>query len=224
VETHGLARQKIHWLPNAVDLEPAQANRLTWRRRLGLDESQFVACMLGNLHANKDHATLLHAWREVIVREGRNGWPPVLLLAGRWDNRANSLCVLAQELELFQEVRFLGAVGDVSGLLAAADLAVFSSRREGCPNGVLEAMATGLPVVATDIPGTRDALGSDAGECLVPAGDSAAMANRILRLFSDPGLRTREGKKNALRVESEFAPDRSWRAMADLIGGTLQRS
>lgn len=224
VKTHGVALQKIHLIPNAVALEPPQADRLTWRRRLGLEERQFAACMLGNLHANKDHQTLLHAWREVLVREGRNGRPPVLLLAGRWDDQANALCALAHELDLFQDVRFVGAVRDVSGLLAASDLAVFSSRREGCPNGVLEAMAAGLPVVATDIPGTRDALGSGAGERLVPAGDSAAMAKQILRFFSDFGLRAREGKKNALRVESEFAPDRSWRAMADVIGSTLQRS
>lgn len=223
VESCGVRRDRIDFVPNGVALQVPQADRLTWRRRLGLEEGQFAACMLGNLHAHKDHQTLLRAWREVVVREGRNGRPPVLLLAGRWDERANSLCALAQELELFQEVRFLGAVSDVSGMLAASDLAVFSSRREGCPNGVLEAMAAGLAVVATDIPGVRDALGSGTGECLVPAGDPTAMANRILRFLADPGLRAREGRKNALRAESEFAPERSWRTMADVIGSVLQR-
>ena len=74
---------------------------------------------------------------------------------------------LIQELKIVSSVRLVGEVPDLANLLGALDLGVFSSRFEGCPNGVLECMAAGLPVVATDIPGIIEAVGSDMKSYLI---------------------------------------------------------
>ena len=206
-EAYRIAPERIHHISNGLELSPPEANRATWRKRLRLAENQFAACMLANLHKNKDHATLIRAWRLVVDQFPTDQPSPVLLLAGRWSNQADSLRDLANELGVFDEVRFLGAVDDVSGLLRAVDLKVLSSVREGCPNAVLEAMAVGLPVVATDNPGTRDVLGEDAQEFLVPPRDENALAAIVLAIARDPARRQDSGRKNHYRVESVFTAE-----------------
>jgi glycosyltransferase involved in cell wall biosynthesis len=218
---YGLKTEQIHTVPNGVRLDPPQADRATWRQRLRLAEDQFAACMVANLHGSKDHVTLIRAWRIVVERRANDELPPLLLLAGRWDHCAGALRALANRLGLFDEVRFLGAIDDVSGLLGAMDLSVFSSQREGCPNGVLESMAAGLAVVATDIPGTRDALGPDPGPCLAPAGEPEALAEAILQVMANDSLREQLGGANRKRAEMEFAPERMGRRMEEIIAGAL---
>jgi glycosyltransferase involved in cell wall biosynthesis len=101
-------------------------------------------------------------------------------------------------LEIEGGVRFAGYVSDVAGLLRAVDIGVFSSRSEGCPNGVLECMAAGLAVVATDIEGVREVMGSS--EFLAPVGDAEAMARAILKLAADPAVCARIGAANKKRI------------------------
>ena len=156
--------------------------------RHGIDDRTLVGCMVGNLHQYKDHETLLRAWRIVVEELRIQGLCSVLLLAGRFENTHEKLKALALNLELGRNVRFLGSVNEISELLASVDLGVFSSRNEGCPNGVLECMASGLAVAATDIPGTRDALGEEGQSMLTPPGDHMALAANIVRLLCDADL------------------------------------
>jgi len=112
-------------------------------------------------------------------------------------------------------------VEDISGLLFAADLGVFSSRLEGCPNGVLESMAAGLAVVATDCPGIREAVGDEALPWLVPPGDPETMAAKLLELAEHPDLRAELAIQNRQRIESEFTLERmNWR-LATLLPAAL---
>jgi glycosyltransferase involved in cell wall biosynthesis len=89
-------------------------------------------------------------------------------------------------------------------LLAAVDVGVFSSRTEGCPNGVLECMAAGLAVAGTDIPGIREALGPEGLPFLAPPGDEERLAEAILDLAESPALRARAGAANRERIRREF--------------------
>ena len=99
------------------------------------------------------------------------------MLAGRPEGRRELLEVLARDLGLGERVRFVGDVDDVAGLLGASDVGVLSSTPlEGCPNAVIESMAAGLPVVGTDIPGVREALGDEGRPFLVAAEDPGAGA------------------------------------------------
>lgn len=190
---------KVHVVHNGIELSTPQMDRDAWRKRLEIDDASFVACMVGNLHTNKDHETLLRAWQIVMTTLERDA---VLVLAGRHDGAYESLLALARELEIERGVRFAGYVSDVAGLLTAVDMAVFSSRSEGCPNGVLECMAAGLAVAATDIEGVREVLGSS--EFLTPVGDPAALSYTILKLAAAPELCEKIGAENKKRISEKY--------------------
>lgn len=197
---------RVRIIHNGVVLPPPLEARSSWRNRLRISAPSCVACMVANLHSQKDHSTLLRAWRLVLDRM-KEAWP-ALVLAGRFDDRASALKALAGELELGSSVQFLGPVEDISGLLGAVDLGVHSSRTEGCPNGVLECMASGLAVAGTDIPGIREAVGEGGLPFLAPPGDVQRLAQCISTLLADPALRARHGELNQDRITREFSPAR----------------
>ncbi len=198
--------EKVVVIHNGFSLERAQTGRREWRARLGLSNESFVACMVANIHAHKDHATLLKGWRHFLNDVVPAGTSPVLLLAGRDDEGGDRLKGLVGSLGLVDNVIFAGGVDDVAGLLAAADLCVHSSKSEGLPNAVLEAMAAGLPIVATDIPGIREAVGPEGYRFLVPHGDARGLADRIGELFREPSLRASLGEIMRQRVHEKFDP------------------
>jgi glycosyltransferase involved in cell wall biosynthesis len=240
--------RRVRVVRNAVCLDPPASDRNAWRAKLGVDNGCFIAAMVANLQKNKDHATLLRAWQ--IVRDRLGGHPRTLLssaageepevrgladspearqapnhrallvLAGRLDS-PEPLERLIHELHLDDAVRLVGEIDDVSGLLAASDIAVFSSRSEGCPNGVLESMASGLAVVATDCPGTREAVGEAGAAWLAPTGDPQAMADCILQLADRGERRALAGHSNAERIQSEFTSDRMNAELGRLLSAAL---
>jgi len=240
IETLRVRARRVRVVRNAVQLPPPRDDRAAWRARLGADPGCLVACMVANLQKNKDHAFLLKAWRIVcdrldqsdrlsgdvptpLAREAGEGQRvrALLVLAGRLD-AADPLKQMVRDLRLEPAVRFLGEVDDVSGLLAAADLGVFSSRSEGCPNGVLESMAAGLAVVATDCPGVREAFGEASLAWLAPAGNPEAMAERIVLLAGDAATRAAAGKANALWIQNEFSVERRDAEMGGLLAAALR--
>ena len=175
--------------------------------------------MLAHLHPGKDHATLLRAWRIVLDECGREG--PVLLLAGRPSGTEAAVKSLAFDLELGRSVRFLDDVEDVDGVLAASDVAVLSSRSESRPHALLESAAAGLPFVATDVPGIREAVGAHQTPYLAPPEDAARLAQVLVELISQPALRTelgRENRRNAREGASDPGP-----ATVELISRALAR-
>jgi glycosyltransferase involved in cell wall biosynthesis len=159
----------------------------------------------------------LKAWRIVIDKLGQNEKTPVLLLAGRFDQDYEMLKEMSVRMNLGESIRFLGQVKDVAGLLGAVDLGVFSSRSEGMPNGVLECMAAGLPVAATDIPCIREAVGQEGYPYLAPPGDAEALAGKILLLMQSRELRAQVGAANRRRITQEFNTQHACKQMADFI-------
>jgi glycosyltransferase involved in cell wall biosynthesis len=209
----GVSEHRISLIPNGVDLEPAADDRVIWRRRLAIADERPVAVMCANLHRFKDHETLLHAWADLCRRLPV---APILLLAGRDGDRRAAIDSLISDLGLGEMVRILGFVDDVSGLLGACDLSVFSSQREGSPNAVLEAMAAGLPVVATDIPGIRMVLG-DGHPGLVPPRDAASLAERVVTMLRDDELRRTLRRDGLERVRTTFTVDAMVDRYVDLV-------
>ena len=130
-----------------------------------------------------------------------------MFLAGRFDHKYEELKLQAQELNIESNVRFLDQVDDIAGLLSVTDLGVFSSRFEGCPNGVLECMNAELPMVATDIIGIREALGDDY-PYLAAISDYQAFANHILTFIDNDDLRGKIAQMNLRRAEQEFSPQK----------------
>jgi glycosyltransferase involved in cell wall biosynthesis len=118
-------------------------------------------------------------------------------------------------------VRFLGRIEDVSGLLAAVDVAVLSSRSEGMPNAVLEPMAAGLPVVATDIEGVREAVGPTGVAVLAPPGDHRALANALDRALTDEALRSDARAINPASIAERFGSAPAVDAHANVVGDAI---
>jgi glycosyltransferase involved in cell wall biosynthesis len=206
---------KVHVIQNGIEPSTPHLDQNAWRKRLDIDDASFVACMVANLHTNKDHETLLRAWRTVMTTLEQSGRRAVLVLAGRHDGAHESLVALTRELEIERGVRFAGYVSDVAGLLSAVDIGVFSSRSEGCPNDVLECMAAGLAVAATDIEGVREVVGSS--ELLAPAGDAAALSHTILRLAAEPGLCSQARAENRKRILERYGARRMCEAYVEMI-------
>jgi len=189
---------KLVEVPNGIPLPavPTVGERAAARRRLGLDGDTLVALYLGALETAKRPLDAAAA----AAQAAGNGAPVVLLVAGDGP--------LAGEVAAQGggAVRALGFEPDPSHLLAAADVFVMPSEREGLALALLEAMGHGLAIVASDGPGNPDAIG-DAG-LLCGVGDVDALAGALVRLAGDPEERRRLGAAARARAEAKFSLDR----------------
>jgi glycosyltransferase involved in cell wall biosynthesis len=212
---------KIHVIRSEVSLPPVERGRASWRSELGLEEDELAVCMLGHLHSGKDHDTLLRAWRLVVEGTAAESRAPVLLLAGREAGTHHAVKALAYDLGLRDRVRFLGEVSDVSGLLEASDVGVFSSRSEALGRGATEPMYAGLAVAATDVPGIREAVGAPGLPFLSPPGDVNGLAATILRLARAADLRGRVGRENAELIRERQSAKETTAVYAELVARAL---
>jgi sugar transferase (PEP-CTERM/EpsH1 system associated) len=186
-------RRKIHVIRNGIDLaefpQPdAEAPELGRR-----------AIHVGRLIRLKDQFTLLRATRLVVDRAPDFG----LDIIGEGPVR-EELLALCAELKLQEHVRFLGFRNDVRALLPRAGFFILCSLSEGISISILEAMAAGLPVVATDVGGNREVVGHDQTGLLVPAQAPEALAQAMLAIHLHPERARRMGDAGRLRVKREF--------------------
>ncbi|BCS54871.1 glycosyltransferase [Geobacter sp. SVR] len=193
--------RKISVIHNGILLSARAPEATAWRKKLQIPEGTPTACMIANIHHYKDHHTLLRAWALVTLKDSP---PPVLLLAGRIDEGGDELLTLAEQLGISERVKLLGQVDDVGGLLRSVDVCVHSSVSEGLPNAVLEAMAAGIAVAGTDIPGIREAVGPDGYRFLAPVRDVERLASSLAELLQDKLLRERVGALMLERAKAEF--------------------
>ncbi len=177
-------------IPNAVDVGAAP--------RAGGERPLPRLIAVGRLKAPKDYSTLLQA-----IARLEPGSLEDALLVGDGPDRSQVERELSS-LGLDGRVRVLGERPDVPALLASSDVFVLSSRSEGLPVSVLEAMAAGLPVVATDVGGLRELVVEDETGLLVPRADADALAAALRRLLADPELRRRLGDAGRARAEARF--------------------
>ncbi len=213
----GYPRDRVHLIPNAVDCDrfrPAtDVERLAARNRLGIRGP--VVLYLGRIAPEKGVDLLAAAWQHVHV------WCPqaVLLVAGSPSDDA-----LTELLEPLPGVRLLGPSSDVRTLLHAADVFVLPSRFEGTSMALLEAMASGLAVVVTDIPGNREVIGENTDTALVVPADSAtSLAHAIRQLIEDASLRSRLGQRARARVVGSFSLEQSVRRHLELFRTLIEQ-
>jgi glycosyltransferase involved in cell wall biosynthesis len=153
---------------------------------------------VGRLRAPKDFLTLVRAVSQLEPGSIR------LRIAGDGPDR-QPLVEEVDRLGLASVVELLGTDPDVDALLGAADVFVLSSTSEGLPMSVLEAMAAGLPVVASAVGGVPELVDDGETGVLVPPGDPAALATALARLVADPALRERLGAAGRKRAAAEFS-------------------
>lgn len=200
-------------IPNGIDVaERPPGLRLEARQTLDLDDDVLVVTRVGRWHPHKDYPLLFRAFAEVARQDAR----AVLLVAGPGlEPDAPEPRRLLTESGLHANVRLLGERDDVMRLFAATDVAVSSSTGEGFPNTVAEAMAMGVPVVATDVGATADVVGE--GGWLVPPGDPDALASALLTaLRAEPEERGRRGGLARERIRASFGLAKMTEAYAAL--------
>jgi glycosyltransferase involved in cell wall biosynthesis len=153
----------------------------------------------GRLHPQKNLDALLDVWPAVAARTGAS-----LLLVGWGPDRAR-LESRARELGVADRVHFTGPVADPAEHLRAADVFVLPSVAEGMSNSLLEAMATGLPCLASAIGGNTDLVDDGRTGLLLPAEDPGAWASGLIRILEDASLARSWGAAARHRIEEEFA-------------------
>ncbi len=191
------SEKQISILPNGIEVgeQPtSQAERQTVCKRPGLSNN-FEWLAIGRLEYVKDYPTLLRAFAK-LTQNAR------LSIAGVGSDKS-ALRKLADELSIQSRIRWLGYVENLSPWLQAVDAYVLTSLWEGLPVGVLEASAHGLPVVATDTSGVREALPESSGKWLVPIKNADALGETMQRMME----LTQEERRESGELNFRFARD-----------------
>lgn len=200
----GAPAERTLLLPNGIDFasHSPTPDRDAARMRFAIGADTLAIAIVANLIPYKGHADLLDALGRIASRGDRD-W--VLLAAGRDDGPGRGLQARAASLGIGAHIRWLGLIDDVAALWQASDIGVLASHEEGLPNTLLEAMAAGVPVVATRVGGVPDIATDNVDALLVAPRDPDAMAAALLRLFDDARLRARLGARAAARVRDAFS-------------------
>jgi len=195
----GIAPEKLALISNGIELTaPGNTTPGALRKDLSGDSEGPVVLFVGRLVKEKGLDRLLRVWASLPGHETM-----LLLIVGDGPLR-EELESQAKKLRLLSSIRFLGHQTDVSKLYCIADLFVLPSKTEGMSNSLLEAMAAGLPVVASNVGGNKDVIKDQQSGFLVDWEDTTLCAGMLLTLLSDTELRQRIG--NAARREvSAFA-------------------
>ena len=195
---NGVPERLIEVLPNAVRLDAALP-RDQARAELGLTQPSFTVGIVGCLRPEKAHEVLLAAVA-LLARAGRD----IRLCVVGDGPLATELRLQAARLGVESRVAWAGERRDAARLAGAFDVSVISSHWEGLPLAALEAMAAGVPLVATQVGGLPSLVRDGAG-VLVPPADPAALADALGALMDDPAQRARIAHAGRLRVEREHA-------------------
>jgi len=217
----GVPRERINVIPSAVDLDrfrelPAREES---RESLGYAQSDFVVGAIGHLAEHKGHAVLLEAVRHLAPQH------PALrfLLVGQGELK-DDLLRRIRTLGLEARVRLLGFADEVAEILPALDVLAFPSLSgEGSPAVLKEAMACGVPVVASRISGVEEVVRDGAEGILVPPGNAAALAEALVRIASDRSLGIEFGRRGRERAR-EFGADKMLDATVAVYRALLEEN
>ena len=200
--------QHVQIVRNGVDIQKFECVRAD-RRKLfpDLDDTTRLVITVANMHSLlKGHSDLIEAAKQICgeVPEIR------FVLVGEGEKRPE-IEQQVREAGLEKHFLFLGSRKDIPELLACAEISILPSRAEGLPNVILEAMAAGLPVVATRVGGTPEIIEDGASGLLVPPEDPCALAEAIQRLLRDRSMAARIGRTARERIRTSFSFERAAR-------------
>ena len=206
----GFAPAQCLAIPNGITLERFPESLLPprWQDR------EPAILMVSRFARQKDHATLIHAL--ALLRD--RGLTPALHLAGAGSERLlRQARVLAERLGLNAQVRFLGNVSNLPERLAATQVFVLSTRWEGMPLALVEAMAAGCACVATDVVGVREVIDQGRTGLLVPPGDATALADALQQVLLDPAMAARLGAAARAQALKAHGHELMWQRYRALL-------
>ncbi len=223
VQDWHLRPERVRLIANGVDLDRFHAEKASdaLRDSLGIPPGEKVVVSVGGLRRIKDYPTLLGAFSLLRARLGEGR----LVIVGHSYYREirEELDQLAETLGIRDQVIFTGVRQDVPALLRLCDVYVNSSLFEGMSNTILEAMAMGIPVVATRVGGNPELVTDGVTGYLVPPGDPGALARRVEALLRDPALRAAMGEAARGQVERRHRMESMVRANEELYRETVWR-
>jgi glycosyltransferase involved in cell wall biosynthesis len=210
VEEHeGVPRERTSTIHNGIDCElhrPRPERRAEARRRWALPEEAFVVAGIGRLTFQKNFALFLDVAAAVLARHPR----AFFVLAGTGEDDA-ALREQARRLGIAERVRFLGYVGDMAALYPALDAMLLTSRYEGLPITILEAMASGVPIVASRLDGIAEVLADGRDAALVMADDAGQFTERVSELIEQPEMARARAESALAKVRAEYSAERMTR-------------
>jgi glycosyltransferase involved in cell wall biosynthesis len=201
-ERKGVPASKIDIIHNGIDplrSKSSAAARNRIRRAIAARETDCVLITVARFHKGKGHRVLLEAMQRLVVQHPQTK----LVLLGEGAEQAEMRC-LCRTFGIAETVYFAGYQSDVTEWLSAAEINVLPTFYEGLPLTILEAMAAGLPTVASNVGGIPDAVKDGVSGLLVPAGDPPRLADAISSLLSDPAERSRMGSEAQSAVMQHF--------------------
>ncbi len=202
----GDARQ-VRVVPLGFNLDRLLAlsapDRRTARHTLGIPDDAIVVATVGRLTAIKQQSLFLQMAERLLGQSRQFGF----LVVGDGDRRRD-LERQAAQLGIEAHTRFLGWRGDLETIYGATDIFVLTSRNEGTPVALIEAMAAGVAPVSTDVGAVRDVITSSQVGSLVPFGDPAALATAVMELADDPARRESMGSQARASVRERFQQER----------------
>ncbi|MCJ8503132.1 glycosyltransferase [Desulfatitalea alkaliphila] len=194
----GVNPYRVEVVHNGVNLSAFQPKKIKTENRS--DQDKLIIGTVARLSDPKDHTNLLHAFSQVVkIRPNLQ-----LILVGDGELRPN-IENMIQELNIWPHVKMLGRRSDIPDLLASMDLFVLASKREGFPIALLEAMACGKPVIATDVGGVKEIISNCEDGIIVQSESSEALAGAILKLSDDKALRDSIAARGYEKVQSNFS-------------------
>ena len=206
-----IREKKVRQLPNAISKSwEICAHRGDFLERFGVRSDSFVVASLGRLSVQKGFDVLILAFKEVV-----RAFPKAVLLIGGDGSEKNKLEELVISLALEGHVKLLGNLDDVHALLEACDLYVNSSRWEGLPITLLEAMVHRLPIIATNVGGNVEVIQDGVTGVLVPSEDNVALQSAIMNVMSDDSLRHKIRSEAHKLFLSDFTIDKHCEKLAD---------
>lgn len=198
--TLGVPSDAVRVLPNGIRMPNGRREKV--RRELSLQDDELLVIAVGNLYPVKGHAVLLRALVELEEQGGAPPWR--LAIAGRGEDEPR-LRAIAHEAGIASRVHLLGFRSDAPDILAAGDVFVMPSLSEGLPLALIEAMATGLAIVASDVGGIPEVVARGQEAVLVPAAAPTALAAAIRALLADPVRRAALGAAAQRRAHRDFS-------------------
>ncbi len=199
---YGVPADNILYIPNGKELHIQKITKQKAKEGLSLPQDTFVISCVARLYSFKGHQYLLQAMKK--AQEHLKGLDWKLLLVGDGEMKtALEQYVASHGLQKY--VVFLGERNDVPLILRATDLFVLPTLREGMPGALMEAMAAGLPCIATEIDGCKELIENEKNGLLVPAKNTDALSTAIISLILDPILCARLGKEAKRTIEEEFS-------------------
>lgn len=212
----GVREAQVVYIPNGVNPLAQAFDKQACRRQLEIPPTAQVIASIGRLVPQKGFDCLLRAFRIVAAQ-----FPDACLLIIGQGAQFAKLQMLAAELGVSSQTRFIGERTDIGTLLACADVYAQASHFEGMPNALMEAMAAGIPAIATAVDGARDIVDDGVTGWLTPPGDAEQLAAQICEALRSPEIAAQIGTNAARSMAERFSVEQMAAAYEALFRSLL---